>query len=409
MHRKRFFSEPDDSPSKAILVSIEKFNRATNIVLVDFTESNEFDSFDILLGLNYPWQQRPTMIRIINYYQRNLIEGSVCQISNENLILIRDRIELVEDSLLIGFQIDLAGFPVTFLEKAKPRKDQDWNLRSLTSGVEIDNVNFDITHSPIDKLIVRNIGQGSWNELISDSKCFLIFDCGTIHTTSRIDLISMFGNKNHEYQASKPGLILSHWDVDHYHFLLAFEDDTIKSIPMFMHRDIIPNLTAKKTIGRFNILNTQALLPVRACSSRPKRSSTALKSVTLNRSGSLLLFNACNNRSRNKSGIGLCLRKKKINVILPGDFDYSQVSSYMLPAVNYNSDHYLIVPHHGGNAGKFVYTSSQLNSLKQAVISVGNNPYKPKHPHIKNITDLQAKGFSVVRTDLITGDHIIYL
>jgi beta-lactamase superfamily II metal-dependent hydrolase len=171
----------------------------------------------------------------------------------------------------------------------------------------------------------------------------------------------------------------------------------------------IPNLTARKALGRFRILNPSALIPVPSSSPAPRRSSTALTKNNLAGRGDLILYNACQNRSRNKSGIALSIRKSATSVILSGDYDYSQISKYMLPDFNYKCSHYLVVPHHGGKAGKFVYAASPLNILEDAIISVGPNPYCPRHPHMSNINNLRGSGFSVVRTDLLINDYEILL
>ena len=220
----------------------------------------------------------------------------------------------------------------------------------------------------------------------------------------------MIGNRDVDYQKSKPLLILSHWDVDHYHFLLGFDDNTIKSIPVFIYRASIPNLTARKALGRFRLLNNKALIPIATVLPiAPKRSSMELVNLDLTGKGDILIQNAHKNRSRNKSGIGLTVRKKNTSVILSGDYDYSQISNFILPILNYKCDHYLVVPHHGGKAGKFVYFNSTKNLLKEAVISVGTNPYKPPHPDRSYINDLTTKGFLIVRTDYLKNDHKINL
>ena len=103
----------------------------------------------------------------------------------------------------------------------------------------------------------------------------------------------------------------------------------------------------------------------------------------------------------------MILRKSNTSVLFTGDYDYTQVCNYMLPDVRYKCNQFLIVPHHGGNAGKFAYACSTQNILKDAVISVGPNPYKPSHPHTNNIAALVAKGFSVIRTDIIAHDYVI--
>jgi len=392
-----------------IYLYVEKFDRRNGIILLDFVDSNEFALFEFLSAFNYPWEKRPTMLEISNYFQRRITEGSVYVISKEVLLILIERIVIAEDSFIVGFRLKLIESDPEIFRKSKSfswnekfeRNIDQSNIQSLELLIENEN--------PSEEVVVRNVGQGSWNEVYdSRKKCVLIFDLGTIYTTSRADLISMIGNRDFIYQQDAPMLILSHWDVDHYHFLLGLKDDTIKSFSLFIYRGIIPNLTARKAIGRFQSLGSTILKAMPAEDPPyPRRSSDILKSYNLSSSKEVLAFNGSQNRSRNKSGIALAIRTKTSSILFAADLNFDQVSKFILPTLGYACDHYLVVPHHGGNAGKVIYNTHSLNNLKNAIISVGANPYRPPHPFAKNISELTKLGFKVQRTDSIGSDIAI--
>jgi beta-lactamase superfamily II metal-dependent hydrolase len=388
---------------------VEKFQKQDGIVLMDFIDSNEFGSFDVITQLNYNWERRPTMIEVRNYKGRSLREGVTYRMTRETILRLANRLQILEESLIIGFRIQLDSDDGEIFGPSKnfTLTEQFWRF-GLGAGDTLP----DQQQLPIsaDQVIVRNVGQGSWNEIASHGDVKLVFDIGTLWSTKASDIIRLISNRNLEYQRTKPSLILSHWDVDHYHFLLGLEDATIKSFDRFITRTDPPTLTARKAAGRFRILNPTALIEVAPLAPpATMKNSTALGHSYLTTNRDYILFNSYKNPSRNKCALGLTIRKNSKAVIFSGDYDYSQVSNHILPLLNFKCDHYLVVPHHGGKAGKFIYNHSRLNKLQEAVISVGKNPYKPQHPHSNNVTQLRATGFSVIRTDYKGTDHIISL
>lgn len=383
---------------------VEKFDYQQRRVLLDFYDSIEFNSFNQISAFDYDWEKRPTMVEILNYNGRRLRENVVYGIQISRIIQLIGLFQVVEDSFLIGFRIVLTENDDELVTKSKAFNSFEDSFRNFFKSDALPEVKF--KSGQIERVIVRKVGQGSWNELISNGECKFVFDAGTIYTTSRSDLIAGLDKRNSEYQASKPILILSHWDVDHYHYLLAMDDDTIKAFQLFIYRQGPPNLTARKVVGRFSILNPSAPVSISTVDPYPKKSSTRLQSSNLTSDGGLIFFNAFRNRSRNKSGLGLALRKLNKSVIFSGDYDYSQISDYMLPLLRYKSENFFIVPHHGGKAGKFAFNAHALLEPREAIVSVGRNPYG--HPIDHYIDSLRKKGFSVIRTD-IKGTHEILL
>lgn len=273
-----------------VFIYVEKYSKENNYVLFDFIDSNEFNFFSNTISSQYDWETRPTMAEVINYNQRSLQEGVTYRITYETLIYFQQRIQVVEDSLIIGFRITLNDADNTLFGPSKSFNETErfWRNMDDSFNSELHPIIFDF--GKINQVIVRNIGQGNWNEIKSNERFTLIFDAGTIYTTKRIDVFRLIGDRDNQYQKSNPIIIISHWDVDHYHFLIGFQDDTIKSIPIFIYRAAIPNLTARKVLGRFRSLNANALLPIAPIDPSPLRSSTKLRKFNFTTTGNIIFF-----------------------------------------------------------------------------------------------------------------------
>ena len=389
-----------------ILLYIEKYLPNQKIVVADFVDSNEFTEFSSIVGFDYDWIGRPTMIEFSNYSQKKVSEGTIYKASTKVLQTLIKRLVENENSFIIGFTIRLTPDDQTIFGTSKSFSEKEKIERFIGGGFHtIDYEANNININNINKIVVRNVGQGSSNELWNNDSCAILFDCGTLYSTSRTDLLNLVADREEHYKTSKPLCVISHWDVDHYHFLLAFSDETIKSFSHIIYRDVVPTLTARKAIGRFNIVNESALLPL-AVQDPPqgKKSGKELHEINLSRNNFIFLYNGTRNRSRNKSGIGLVFYKTKKCVIFSADFEYEQISKSILDKINYSCEHFLVVPHHGGKAGKFVYDYCRRNKLKDAIISVGKNPYK--HPLKDNIENLKNIGFNVIQTLRTQTDYV---
>jgi len=389
---------------REIIISVEKFIKREKYLLVDFSTSLDFLFFTNIFNKKYDEIRRPTMIEFINYDQDFLQEGYYYSISSETLLLLIERITIVENSLVIGYRIDLQGLKSKLISNNIPLALIRNTLNRVTpSSSDPHDLKFNL--GKVNKVIVRNIGQGNWNEILYNDKFKLIFDSGVLYSTKSNIVSNLKGDRDNLYQKDKPSFILSHWDVDHYHFLLAFEDETIKSFKKFIFRNIIPNLTSLKVISRFLSLNPSSLVPIDTVPVFNTKDNKLFESYLTNNK-KFIFFNSRESSSRNYSGLGLAIKEKLTSVIFSGDYKYSQVSDYILPILNYKSNQYFIVPHHGGEAGKFVYNDT-TNVFKDAIISTGKNPYG--HPLKKYINKLKQKGFRVIRTDRIKFDKIIKL
>lgn len=94
-------------------------------------------------------------------------------------------------------------------------------------------------------------------------------------------------------------------------------------------------------------------------------------------------------------------------MILSGDALYEQLSRDILVDLNFQHTHHLLVPHHGGKAGRFKYARPFKTLFGNAIISVGKNPYG--HPIENNIESLRGVGFHVRQTRFEKQDIVISL
>jgi hypothetical protein len=174
----------------------------------------------------------------------------------------------------------------------------------------------------------------------------------------------------------------------------------------FICRDYVPTLTSRilfrKIRDAVGTQNTYAIPP------EPKlgRGGPHFFNLTSEKR-QVVIYNAQQHKNRNISGIALSIKSKNGSMILPGDAHYNQISRDILGNLNFKSDHYLVVPHHGGKAGKYVYSVPPKITVRDAVISVGENSYH--HPIESNVDCLETSRFRVLRTDRVGTDIMINL
>lgn len=389
------------------IIYIEKYDKESKTLLIDFFDSNQFGLFSQFTALNYNWEEKPTMIAVTNYKLKSLREGSYYRISGSTWAQIAQRglLAVVEDSYTIGFEIELPDDLETFALDTKIFTEGE----KFFSGSDQSFLNY-IPHLEEEydgrlRVIVKNVGQGSWNEMLSNHSVKIVFDCGTLYTQKKSFVDLLAATRDAKYQKDSPCLIISHWDVDHYHLLLSFNDATIAAFDAIICRGAMPNLTSRKVLGRFQKLNKRACYFVRPEIKDKRKGTGYLQPYHITMDASVLLFNGSVTTSRNKSGFGMLIRQKHTGVVLSADYHYKQVSDYILPHLNYDHNHYLVIPHHGGNAGRFVYHASKNAKLIDAIASVGKNPYS--HPDKVNMNHLKKIGFKVLRTDILKKDYLI--
>lgn len=400
-YHRRYF--PDD-----VLVYIEEFNKAEGFVLVDFYDSNEFERFTSYTNNDFDINVA-TMVSLISYQNRTIRENTYYSIKRETIDtwLENNSITQNENSLLIGYTIDMSNFnsDEEIFTHTVSLNDYDSYNHLMYGKRDISDIEFDLSG----KLTVniRNVGQGNWNEIMSDESYAVVYDCGTSMNASKADVRALINSRNKKYIDNKPSLILSHWDKDHYHCLIGMTDAELSSFSNFICRDNVPNLTSRKLFSRISRLMSNKHIYAIPAEARTARGGLTYLNALNSTNNQLVIYNSQYHKDRNISGIFLSLKNAHSSVIFSGDSHYSQVSTCILPHLNFKHKHYLIVPHHGGKGGNYIYNNPGKIQYESAIISVGPNRYG--HPKPKYVSALKADFRTFTKTSLTKSDITINL
>lgn len=401
---KRLFAD-------SVLVYVEEFNKQDGTVLFDFIDSNEYGLFSESLNTSTDLN-KPSMVLLTNYKGRTVQDNTIYAIRPATIQSWREQNVIISDNLnsfLIGYNIDVT-------ETEEPIFNESVSLSDFFDAFFL---NYYMTGSgdeakiPFHKkgkvsVTVRNVGQGNWNEISFSDKVKIVYDAGAPMNASRADIATIIGDRNTLYPISKPILILSHWDKDHYHSLIGMTDAELQSnFSAFVCRDRVPNLTSRILFGRLrNAVGSVNTFTISA-NTRLTRGGPTFFSPLTPINHQVVLYNSQQHKNRNISGLALTVKTKSGSIVLPGDAHYDQISRDILPHLNYRHKHNLVVPHHGGKAGTYKYNTPALATVDNAIISVGANRYG--HPFANYIASLRASGFTTQQTNAVATDITITL
>jgi beta-lactamase superfamily II metal-dependent hydrolase len=400
---KRYY--PED-----VLIYVEEFNKELDTVLFDFIDSNEHTLFTELGGLQTNLLN-PSMVYLSNYKLRTIQENTIYAIKQSVIESWRDQSIIVsnnENSFLIGFTIELPDNTTNeiFGDSVSLNDFDDVFLNFYMNG-NGDNSALPVSVEGRLSVTIRNVGQGNWNEIKGNRSPKIVYDAGAPMFASRTEVRAIIGNKPMEYNLSTAGLILSHWDKDHYHSLIGMSDAELGYFSYFICRDRVPNLTSRilfnrirNVVGAINVFTLPAEL-------RTSRGGPTLFVPKTPIRRQVMLYNAQYHKNRNISGIVLSVKTRTASIILSGDAHYPQISRDILIHLNYPHNHYLVVPHHGGKAGNYAYSLPNRVIPNDAIISVGRNHYH--HPYTYYTNALNSDGFNVLQTQIRNNDITITL
>ncbi|MGJ1436087.1 hypothetical protein [Sphingobacterium siyangense] len=393
-----------------ILVYVESFDKANGTILFDFVNSIDFSQFKTNLSFKTP-ENFPSMVLVENYYKRPLKENTIYFFKLDSLKRVELQTNLVQNvtSLTIGFILNFEGVDGDFFNSSVSL--YEYSNESYNDNIypKEDNALSGLfeTKGQI-SVRVRKIGQGNWNEIIWDDKIKMVYDVGASLYASSEEINNYIESRNKLYPLSKPILIISHWDIDHYHSLIGMTDAQITAnFSAFICRDLCPNLTSKTLFDRIEISigsdNTYLILPDKR---KPKKHPVKFRPYTsINKQ--IVLFNSEFHKNRNLSGLSLLIKTANSSIVLAADANYDQISAYILPHLNYKHTHNLVVPHHGGKAGKYIYNTPNGVLKGLAVISVGFNHYK--HPIAAYVDALRSNFPILQQTNMAEEDILINL
>lgn len=222
------------------------------------------------------------------------------------------------------------------------------------------------------ELEVVGCGQGNWNEVRAPN-FRLIYDVGADVRWSG-DLVRRLVHR--QIGNSKPmetHVVISHWDADHYHALLGFTDAQLSCIRSMTAPPSPQNQTSKRVLTR-----CREFFPVWEL---PPAAGDGGRRIVLKKIHSdewLDWYRGSKGQSRNQTGIVLAVHGKKTTALLTGDHHHPKIRE-ALDGIPFDSMVY-VVPHHGGEAGKFDPSAwGTVAERFEAAFSHGN-PKRFGHP-----------------------------
>ena len=396
--------------TKEIIVYLDDYKYSGDgyydTMYLDFRTAEDHRRYVQVLGMKEP--TRGSYLQIDNYLSpKRLMRGSYYALNMEMLKQLNP--QPVEDSLLFAYCYNFNEYKGVnddyfhLLQKHEPLNPKEITSLHHYMIVELE----DVLGKDGLRFKVHNVSQANWNEVLDYEKVLYVYDMGApIHSTIN-QVQGYIDDYSDSYSKYKPVLILSHWDMDHYHCLLQMSKDEIKSkYSKFICPDKKNTNTAQQLFDKMvHALGEKNI----HCLPLPSRSVGSPYPYMHNiyRNGGMGLYIGENSRNSNYSGIILYVEGSTGNVVFSGDSLLVQANDALLkeaPDIVCKKNHHLIVPHHGGDfKGKKIYKTYNIpDNIKPiyAIISVdeANNTYG--HPSIKMINYLSSVvNWHFLRTD----------
>ena len=249
------------------------------------------------------------------------------------------------------------------------------------------------------ELTIVDCGHGNWNE-IRTAADRLIYDVGASRRFTKPQVRNLVASRNIASETRAVSVVISHWDVDHFHALLEFQPAELQKLrAVFVPSQVPDTRTYRRVRERLtdNNVDLAALQPA----ARPGTSKAIVLVPTWQR-GIFTVFRATSGRSRNQTGIALGIRGPREVALLTGDHHYEKVLAAAASSLGHGQPScVLVAPHHGGLAGRpsapdWLAAFSCLTTP----ISCGPNSYgHPMAAIEKELKAMQA-GAPILRTDV---------
>ncbi len=256
---------------------------------------------------------------------------------------------------------------------------------------------------------VKNIGQGNWNEYHIGDRIPLVFDLGTWMNASNLKARSLVDENSPKYasSATKPIVILSHWDLDHYRCLLEMKPKEIGYFGAFVVVETLPTATAQKA---YDLIKKA-----------PKVKIVAIPTYGKSKSKIPVMFKDCIQSSkvsiypgvgsnRNSKGLIAVVKNKKTAVLLTGDCLWSQLNHVMRNEAKASNELecHLVVPHHGSSKDDLYYGFVIPCCWKYGIAAIsvgkGNRYHHPNRSLLAYIKELYGIKKAIDRTDKLQAD-----
>jgi beta-lactamase superfamily II metal-dependent hydrolase len=248
------------------------------------------------------------------------------------------------------------------------------------------------------ELSVVDCGHGNWNEIVTATDR-VIYDTGASRTFTRAEVRALVAGRKISTEAKQISVVLSHWDIDHYHALLQFSASEFARLRVVFMPDQVPDTATFRRV--WGLLNQHGV-PLAPQQPAPRVGTT--RGIFLHQhwqKGRFTMFRATPGRPRNQTGIVLGVRGPNGAALLTGDHHYEKV---LQAAVDSNwcagQTCVLVTPHHGGRAGQLAPTAwSKHFSGMATPISCGANSYRHPIAAVEAQLTIMQLGVQPWRTD----------
>ncbi len=249
------------------------------------------------------------------------------------------------------------------------------------------------------ELTVIDCGHGNWNE-IKTATDRVIYDVGAGRWFTKAKVRSLVAGRRIASETRSISIVISHWDVDHFHALLEFDPTELAKLRVVFTPSQIPDTETYRRVHRLLTQNGVTLAAL-----QPAGRLGTSREIVLEpnwQKGVFTMFRATPGRSRNQTGIVLGVRGQHGIALLTGDHHYNKVlTAASKEPTFFQQSCVLVTPHHGGLAGNPVAADWLAVFPTMATpISCGNNSYG--HPMAAVAVELKAMQAGIVpwRTDV---------
>lgn len=239
------------------LIDFKSFgNNFYGDVIIDFMTENGFKLYQKIAQVN---DTLGSILEIQNVRSnRRLIKGAYYALNVKLLSKLRRR-EVEDESLAFAGFYDCNSLYVEdndiphdieslnsddnqlFLSHSYPLPRIDFspdeNYSSLMSSIRIENRSISI--------VVNDVGQANWNEIRINNQVEIVYDIGAPIKASRSKIMKLLAYCEN-YSQSKPLLIISHWDLDHYHCLICINDNDLSMFCGVIFPNMVKSLTSQR-------------------------------------------------------------------------------------------------------------------------------------------------------------------
>lgn len=388
-----------------IIVCVEDYERIGEnnyTLLIDFYTIFDYLRFEAWIGNEHVHNDnngipRSTFIRVDNYispdapikdmhYHLDLSELGRRMVSNEPW---KDEGFPLLYTLSLGQELRNSNAPLLY--QAGLLVYPQWVFRSFHAmapfPVLMPNGNRD--------LIVYDVWQGNYNEIKEGNEAKLVFDAGTEVLGGTVSFYTLLGKLQGELTNGLPLFVLSHWHTDHYSLLFALSDTDLRKIHGYVFPSYVKNLSVFLFVLRLKIIGrcvTMINLPYNSPWMVHTQNGCAMR----------LYANKYVKSSTNNSGLTVFVEGATNYAMLSGDCRYRLVENQANEAIRnpmgQNHTQFLVVPHHGGHAGKVTYRIANAQDVV-GIVSVG---FRNRHSHPNGSVLRQLGTFvrAIERTDL---------